>query len=340
MNINKIKRYEFCSTCRDEVEVEIKDVKKTKIIKGVEIKYDYKEVYCKDCGTELIVNEIRDENLIKMNEAYRKETDTIYIEEIQQILEKYSIGKRPLSLLLGWGETTLTRFLDGDVPSKAYSDLLKKINIDKDFFLEVLTRNKEKISDIAYRKSFEKIETMSIWNKSCDKLSKIESVANYIIEKSSEITPLALQKLIYYSQSFFRVFFKKFMFENNCQAWIHGPVYPDIYQKYKKHGYNPIDEKSDTLSGYDLSEKEIEVINSVLNNFGCYSGKILEKMTHVEMPWLETRGDLRKEEFSSNDISKELIVEYFEGIKTKYNMKNVADIKDYSSHLFEDVRSF
>ncbi len=72
MNINKIKRYEFCSTCRDEVEVEIKDVKKTKIIKGVEIKYDYKEVYCKDCGTELIVNEIRDENLIKMNEAYRK----------------------------------------------------------------------------------------------------------------------------------------------------------------------------------------------------------------------------------------------------------------------------
>lgn len=68
--------------------------------------------------------------------------------------------------------------------------------------------------------------------------------------------------------------------------------------------------------------------------------KFLEKMTHVEMPWLETRGDLRKEEFSSNDISKELIVEYFEGIKTKYNMKNVADIKDYSSHLFEDVRSF
>lgn len=89
-----------------------------------------------------------------MNEAYRKEPDTIYIEEIQQILEKYSIGKRPLSLLLGWGETTLTRFLDGDVPSKAYW-FIKKINIDKDF-LEVLTRNKEKISDIAYRKSLKK----------------------------------------------------------------------------------------------------------------------------------------------------------------------------------------
>ena len=171
-----------------------------------------------------------------------------------------------------------------------------------------------------------------------DNLSKIESVANYIIEKSSEITPLALQKLIYYSQAFFRAYFNKFMFNNDCQAWVHGPVYTEIYHKYKKHGYNPIDETLENFNHYDLSEIEIEVINSVLGNFGCYSGKILEKMTHIEMPWLETRGDLKHNEVSSKNIDKELIAKYFEEIKNKYNMKNLGDIRNYSSELFEDVR--
>lgn len=333
-------RYEFCTSCRDDVKIEVKTVKREKIIKGTKIEYNFKEVHCKECGEEILVNEITDENLMNMNTAYREATNTIQIEEIEEILRKYSIGKRPLSLLLGWGETTLTRFLDGDIPSKAYSDLLKKINTDTNFFLKVLDDNKDKISPIAYEKAKNKIESYDISNQFCDNLSKIESVANYIIERSSEITPLALQKLIYYSQSFFKAFFDKFMFKNDCQAWVHGPVYAEIYHKYKKHGSNPIEENIETFSCYDLNEMEIEVINSVLNNFGCYSGKILEKMTHVEMPWLETRGELKQNDFSSKTIEKVLLEKYFKEIKNKYNMKNVADIRDYSSALFNEVRSF
>ena len=99
-----------------------------------------------------------------------------------------------------------------------------------------------------------------------------------------------------------------------------------------------IDETLENFNHYDLSEIEIEVINSILGNFGCYSGKILEKMTHIEMPWLETRGDLKHNEVSSKNIDKELIAKYFEEIKNKYNMKNLGDIRNYSSELFEDVR--
>lgn len=75
--------------------------------------------------------------------------------------------------------------------------------------------------------------------------SKIESIANYIINKSMEITPLALQKLLYFSQSFHKVFLDIFLFDDDCEAWVHGPVYNDIYFKYKDHGYNPIEDGVD-----------------------------------------------------------------------------------------------
>ena len=37
-------------------------------------------------------------------------------------MSKYNIGKRPLSLLLDWGELTITRYLKGMPPKKEYLD--------------------------------------------------------------------------------------------------------------------------------------------------------------------------------------------------------------------------
>ena len=51
----------------------------------------------------------------------------ITIEEILEILEKYNIGKKPLSLVLGWGEVTIIRYLDGSIPDKLHSDVLFSI---------------------------------------------------------------------------------------------------------------------------------------------------------------------------------------------------------------------
>jgi len=48
-------------------------------------------------------------------------------EQIEQILVSYGIGKKPLSLLLGWGETTICRYLDCDTPSEKYSNVLMEL---------------------------------------------------------------------------------------------------------------------------------------------------------------------------------------------------------------------
>lgn len=328
----------FCEECRDYTIYHIEEIERTKDIKNIAVNYVEKRAYCSECKNEMFVSELRDENLKALDQSYRSIEGLISISEIEGILEKYHIGKRPMSLLLGWGETTLTRFLNGDMPSKTYSDLLKRINESADFFLNLLMRNKDSLTETAYKKCFEATNLELKKTYSCTDNDKIESACNYIIGKSIEITPLALQKLLYFSQAFHKVFMGKFMFEENCEAWVHGPVYRDVYYKYKDHGFNPIEDHMDRFECFNLSESEREVISAVINYFGCYSGKILESMTHNEPPWKVTRIGLDDEEMSNIVIKKDLIEKYFSEVHEKYNMLNIADIKDYAEDMFSKIR--
>jgi hypothetical protein len=79
------------------------------------------------------------------------------------------------------------------------------------------------------------------------------------------------------------------------------------------------------------------VLDNVIRNFGCYSGKVLEAMTHVEVPWSETRIGLADDENSNRIIEKDLIEKYFTSIMLKHNMLNMSDIKDYSTDLFGKI---
>lgn len=328
----------FCVECRDMVEYHIKEKKMTKNIKGKEIEYVGKTAFCIECKSEMFVAEIRDYNLMMLDEAFRKKEDLITVPEMEFILEKYNIGKRPLSLLLGWGELTLTRYLDGDIPTRQYSETLRKILNEPGYMKELLEKNKESLTKIAYKRCSEALENVED-NEPLDFSSpnKIDHVVKYLLMSCSDITPLALQKLLYYAQAFFKIFTGEYLFSNDCEAWVHGPVYANVYHKYKNYGCAPIGNYSDEWIGIELTRLEKEVLDSIVRNFGCYSGKILEKMTHVETPWSHTRMGLEENESSNRIIEKELIEKYFSDIKLKHNMLNISDIRDYSTDLFNKL---
>jgi uncharacterized phage-associated protein len=328
----------FCEECRDYVTYRVETIDRTKEIKGRTVKFCERVAYCNTCKSETFVSSLRDQNLSALDAAYRAAEDLISADEIKGILEKYDIGKRPLSLLLGWGETTLTRFVSGDLPSKTYSDQLRRINSVPEDYLEILITKKERITEAAYEKSLVATNHELTKTAPCLVSSKIESAANYIISRSLEITPFALQKLLYFSQGFHKIFMGSFIFEEDCEAWVHGPVYRDIYFKYKDHGYNPIEDLNARFECFDLSESEREVIDAVISYFGCYSGKILEAMTHMELPWREARVGLVENEGSEMIIQKDRIETYFNQVYQKYKMLNIIDIKDYSGDIFEKIR--
>ena len=326
----------YCPECRREVEYEIENSVEKKEVRGLEFEYSAERAYCNECGSEIFIPELHDKNLQKINNAYREKAGIIKVFEIKNIVEQYNTGKRPLSLLLGWGETTLTRYLDGDMPSKNYSDTLKKIKDDYQYMKHLAQKNKDKVSDKAYTDLIEAINNLQQYELKTEK--KIDSVIKYLLKELGEVTPLALQKLLYYSQGFYKTFYNEFLFNDDCEAWVHGPVFKDIYFKYRDYGYNPIKDEKIEFENINLTEGEEELLDSIINNFGCYSAKTLEKMTHSERPWRLTRKNLKPEENSDKIIKKDLIAEYFKDVDQKYKMLNVEDINDYSERLFEKIK--
>ena len=110
-----------------------------------------------------------------------------------------------------------------------------------------------------------------------------------------------------------------------------------MYYKYKDYGYNPIKDKDYEYGPIQLSAVERELLDSIIRNFGCYSGKVLEKMTHAEQPWRRARSGIKDNKTSDIIINKEDISGYFNEIKLKHGMFNICDIRDYSRDLFEKL---
>lgn len=163
-----------------------------------------------------------------------------------------------------------------------------------------------------------------------DETSLLFIYAAYIIEKCGDVTPLQLQKMLYYTQACFIIFYNKFAFSDECEAWVHGPVYRSVYEKYKDYKYESITQKSKLP---ELKSEEEVILNLVIDNFGRYSGKILEEFTHKELPWLKAREGLSDTDSSNRIIDNNLIFEYFIGIKNKYNIISLPDIKTYIEKL-------
>ena len=251
--------------------------------------------------------------------------------KILSIPKKYAIGKRPLSLLLGWGEQTFTRYCNGDMPSKQYSDILRRLYNEPLYYNELLQNNKDRMkSNSSYEKSNIAVKNLI----GIPENSKIETVIGYLLYKCEDVTPLALQKLLYYVQGFFYAFNNIFIFEDDCEAWVHGPVYRKVYHKYSDYKYDSID-GADSFDETIFSVAEKAVIDGIVDNFSSYSGKVLERFTHSEQPWIETRADLPVYAQSDRVIDKKLIADYFSAVKQKYDMLNPNDIENYSKKLFE-----
>ncbi len=326
----------YCFNCDAPQSFETMSSRETATVRGITFSYVEKRAFCSVCREEVYVPEINDENVQAREDAYRAKVGLITVDEIRKIMEKYNIGAEPLSLVLGFGKVTVQRYLGGQLPSKEYSDELLHILSSRKEMMRCLEKGKENISDTAYKKCREKLEELNALYKD----NKIELVTRYLLFRSGEITPLALQKLLYYAQAFYHALFHTDLFLEECQAWAYGPVFPDIYHKYRSFGSDPITEPTtdfqDEIDGLNI--QEIELLDAVLQAFGNYSGHVLRDITHREKPWIEARGTLLPGDRSVTPLSHYTINAYFESVVQKYSILNPCDIVKYSCDMFRKVR--
>lgn len=334
-----MRKLAFCEYCMSENDYKVHSVNKTSRLKNEKIDYTAKEAVCNICGNEVFISEICDYNLEKLYEQYRKIHNIISVEEIKHILIEYCIDEEALALLLRWKSGTVNRYLEGDMPVNFHSEILKKICEDPNYYLDLLKNNKERITPIDYNKSKQAINEV-LYNGSVEE--KIDAVIKYILVRCEDFTPFTLQNLLYYVQAFSYVFTKEFIFKEDCEANIAGPIYRSVFERYKKFGYDNVNKDILINENLKLEDVERNIVEGIIKFYGCYSGKILKQMTNYEAPWILTRAAYDSENDIENDesnkiINKNLISEYFNGIKEKYNMVNLLDIQKYSIDLFNKI---
>lgn len=328
-------RRDFCIECRKETEYLLQKKDIVKNVRGKEYTFAITVAVCTGCQGELSIPGLIDKNVQEIDEQYRVAEGIVSIDDIERLMKIYKIGKAPLSLALGFGEITILRYLEGQIPSKEYSDIIKASLSSPAYMKQKLMENRENLTDAAYRKAFAAAESMESLFSVSDKMLR---VITYIFEKLEEVTPLMLQKLLYFIQGVYSALYGKVIFEEDCRAWIHGPVYPEVYDLFRDFKYNPIeDARFALLQGTEdaLTDDERRVIDLVVNTFGMYGGKILEKITHNEEPWIEARKGYGDSIPSSELLPKERIMKYYVLINEKYGIDTGDGLRTYIHDMLD-----
>lgn len=330
------RRIDFCTSCREDTEYNLHKEPVEVNVKNKSYVFHLTVATCDKCGSQMDIPGLMDINNREIDEQYRENEGLISISDIENLMKVYQMGKAPLSLALGFGEITISRYLSGQIPSKEYSDIMRRALDDPDYMQILLDQNRNKIADAAYYKAAAAISDLKkIFNIS----DKLKQVISYIFKQLDEVTPLMLQKLLYYTQAVFMIKNNGLaLFEEDCQAWVHGPVYRDVYKLFSNFKYNAIEDFRFSMmrdKANKLAENEIEAINLVLNTFGIYGGKTLEWITHKETPWKDARQGYAEDEPSQVIIEKDAIRDYFESIDEQYNLKTEEGIKKYMKAMLK-----
>lgn len=121
------------------------------------------------------------------------------------------------------------------------------------------------------------------------KVYTAKQIAEYFLAKVNEdegdlISNLKLQKLCYYAQGLGLAVRGEPMFRERVEAWLHGPVVPDLYKLYRDYGSNAISPAAAIdLDVYDPADRIL--LDDVFDFYGQYSASRLRQMTHEETPW-------------------------------------------------------
>lgn len=289
---------QFCGECGREMPYRIKRRPVSRRIHKKECVFEIAEAVCTQCGKEIHVPGLIDYNAAEIDRQYREQERLISVQRIKSLMKNHQIEKEALSLALGLDEIKIDRYLAGQVPSREDSDMI--------------------------RKALEPLSSLS---------EKMQLVISYLLKKTKKVTPLALQKMLYFMQGIHMALFGRELFPEDCQAWAHGPVFKEVYEVFRDFQYHSIEDTRFSMLRnrlQELSDHEKKVIDLVIESLGLYNGKTLELITHGEAPWKEAREDCEASQRSNKVIAKESMRKYFQEAAGRYDFTSAAGILEYT----------
>lgn len=121
----------------------------------------------------------------------------------------------------------------------------------------------------------------------------MNKLANHILYSANKlnkpITNLQLQKVWYFTLGYLiNQGYKKEAVEefegSNLQAWLYGPVVPELYEKYKEYKSTPIQDEGEKVMTYSNNEIQYMIDKLILMN-----PFTLVDMSHTHTLWVENK---------------------------------------------------
>lgn len=309
------------------------DIRSRKIVanvKGKEIPFEEYYAFDLETNEEVFDRDLELKNDLRLYNLYKESEGLLTSSDIKKIRNKYQMNQKEFALALGMGEITIHRFENGSIQTEAIDSVIR-LSDDSKVMNNFLVKNKDRFEITDYKRLMDNVSNLiklsehrvALFEKKEFAKYEFETsdalvVANYLIsayngkvhdtfakldidEKELYITPLKLQKLLYYIQGLTSVIYEKPAFDNKIVCWSYGPVINDVYKVYK--GRTPIDNVS-TKNNISVGLKKI--IDLIIDSYGQYDAGMLIMLTHDEDPWKDT---------NINDVIKfDLIKNYFEKV--------------------------
>lgn len=145
-------------------------------------------------------------------------------------------------------------------------------------------------------------------------MATIFDVAKYILHKKKDsLSTWKLEKLCYYSQAWALAWTEQPIFDEDFQAWVNGPVCPELFQEHKGKFYISY-ERLKKGNEENLTDDEKETIDIVLQHYGDMEPYQLRELSHSEKPWKDARGNLPPDRNCDTVITKDCMGAFYGGL--------------------------
>jgi putative zinc finger/helix-turn-helix YgiT family protein len=312
----------YCPNCQEKNEYKIRrDL--IKEFKGNNLNVEEQVPVCSNCGQDIFIPEIEEENLNRLYNKYREVADIVSPNEIFEFRTKYNISQRELVAILDWGKMTINRYEKGAIPSSSHNDMLKIIMSNEMFFKDKVEEafQKDRINEKSYDKIQKQLNNSindmmknlcvkSLFHKESEfngfrkfDIERLTNLIAYLADKV-ELYKTSLNKYLWYIdfENFRR--YVRSITGTQYMKYTHGPIienfkYNDIINLFDEKFY-VIEKEQDfntitiikSKKNYDLSlfkEEELEVINDVIEKFKTKNCSEISNYSHEEDGWLENK---------------------------------------------------
>lgn len=135
-----------------------------------------------------------------------------------------------------------------------------------------------------------------------ERMDKITSVADYIIQRYREVAgealdEMKLHKLLYFAQREAFAVIGRPAFEGDFEGWRYGPVSCEVRRSLR--------DGEIFVQTEPVSEEIQYIVNNVILEYGALASWKLSELSHKETSWLKSRVGLASEENGNRKINLE-----------------------------------